>query len=119
MRAPSPCFRYGYVLIASMSVACAAPAPPGAENVTPTPAMTADANLQDYQLRDLETHIQSMPQGPERDYFTGMLGARSGRYGFETLSLNFSTMTFSAAAPRAIRDVSRSTARLLTLPNPS
>ena len=88
MWAPSRCFRYGYVLIASVCVACATPAPPGAENVSPAAAMTADADLQNYQLRDLETHIQRMPEGPERDYFNGMLAARSGRFSDAIAQLN-------------------------------
>ena len=76
MRKP---FRYSYVLIASMCVACVTPAPPRAENVSAASATLADTDLQDYQLRALETHIQRMPDGPERDYFSGMLAARSGR----------------------------------------
>jgi hypothetical protein len=74
------CFRYGYVLIASLCVACATPAPPGAENVSAATAAMADSDLQDYQLRALETRMQRMPDGPERDYFSGMLAARSGRF---------------------------------------
>jgi hypothetical protein len=98
MLAPS-CFRYGCVL-ASMCVACATPAPPGAENVSPAAAMTADANLQNYQLRDLETHIQSMPQGPERDYFNGMLDARSGRFGDAIAQLNRALPHLRESAPK-------------------
>jgi len=83
-----PCCRYGYVLIASLSVACATPAPPEAQNVSAATATLADTDLHDYQLRALETHIQGMPDGPERDYFSGMLAARSGRFGDAVAQLN-------------------------------
>ena len=65
----------GYVLIAWACVACATPPPPAVATAT-----TADTELRDYQLRALETRIQRMPDGPERDYFSGMLAARSGRF---------------------------------------
>jgi predicted aspartyl protease len=100
MRAASTCFRYGYMLIAFVCVACATPAPPGAANVSPAAAMTADADLQNYQLRDLETHIQSMPQGPERDYFNGMLAARSGRFGDAIAQLNRAIPDLRKSAPK-------------------
>jgi predicted aspartyl protease len=100
MPAPSPCFRYGCVLIALMCVTCATPAPPGAENVSPAAAMTADADLQNYQLRELKTHIQSMPQGPERDYFNGMLAARSGRFGDAIAQLNRALPHLRESAPK-------------------
>jgi predicted aspartyl protease len=100
MRAPSSCSRYGYVLIASVCVACSTPAPPGAENVSPAAAMTADADLQNYQLRDLETHIQRMPQGPDRDYFNGMLAARSGRFGDAIAQLNRALPHLRESAPK-------------------
>ena len=100
MRAPSPSFRYGYVLIASVCVACATPAPPGAENVSPAAATTADADLQNYQLRELETHIQSMSQGPERDYFNGMLAVRSGRFGDAIAQLNRALPHLRESAPK-------------------
>jgi predicted aspartyl protease len=66
------------VLIASVCVACTTPA---VEQVSPAAAATADTELQNYQLRDLETHVRAMPNGSERDYFHGMLAARSGRFG--------------------------------------
>lgn len=44
------------------------------------PVATADTELEDFHLRALETRIQTMPQGPERDYFSGMLAARSGQF---------------------------------------
>jgi len=69
------------VLIASACVACATPAPPGDQTVSAATATMADTDLRDYQLRALETRIQSMPDGPERDYFSGMLAARFGRFG--------------------------------------
>src|ERR671912_130312 len=72
--------RYGSVLIASLCVACTTPATRGAEDVSAA-AILADGELQGYQLRSLETRIQTMPDGPERDYFRGMLAARSGRFG--------------------------------------
>jgi predicted aspartyl protease len=78
MRKP---FRYGSVLIATVCVACATPAPPGAQSVSAATATMADTDLQDYQLRALETRLQRMADGPERDYFSGMLAARAGRFG--------------------------------------
>jgi predicted aspartyl protease len=94
-----PCFRYGYVLIASLCVACATPAPPGAENVSAATATMADTDLQDYQLRALETHIQRMPDGPERNYFSGMLAARSGRFGDAVAQLNRALPHLRESAP--------------------
>ena len=94
------CFRYGYVLIASLCVACATPAPPGAENVSAATAAMADSDLQDYQLRALETRIQRMPAGPERDYFSGMLAARSGRFGDAVARLNRALPHFRKTAPK-------------------
>ncbi len=41
---------------------------------------TADAELRDYQLHALEASVQKMPDGPERDYFSGMLASRSGQF---------------------------------------
>ena len=100
MRAPSVCFRYGFVLIASVCVACATPAPPGAQNVSPATATMADNDLQDYQLRALETRIQSMPDGPERDYFSGMLAARSGRFGDAIAQMNRALPHLRESAPK-------------------
>jgi predicted aspartyl protease len=69
-------------------VACATPAPPEAENVSAETAAMADTDLRDYQLRALEIHLQRMPDGPEREYFSGMLAARSGRFGDAVAQLN-------------------------------
>ena len=44
------------------------------------PNAAADAELRDYQLRALEARVQKMPEGPERDYFSGMLASRSGQF---------------------------------------
>jgi predicted aspartyl protease len=93
-------FHYGYALIVSVCVACATPAPPEAENVSPMAAMTADADLQSYQLRDLESHIQRMPTGPDRDYFNGMLAARSGRFGDAITQLNRALPRLRKSAPK-------------------
>jgi hypothetical protein len=41
---------------------------------------TADAELRDYQLHAIEARVQKMPEGPERDYFSGMLASRSGQF---------------------------------------
>jgi predicted aspartyl protease len=94
------CVRYGWVLIASLSVACAAPAPPGAEAVSAATATMADADLQNYQLRDLETRIQSMPNSPDRDYFSGMLAARSGRFGNAVAQLTRALPQLRESAPK-------------------
>jgi predicted aspartyl protease len=84
----SPGFRYGYALIASLCVACATPAPPGAEDFSTATATMADTDLQGYRLRALETQIQKMPDGPLREYFSGMLAARSGQFGDAVAQLN-------------------------------
>src|SRR5262245_10519542 len=81
-------FHYGYVLIVSACVACATPPPPGAQDVSAGTGTTADTELQDYQLGALEAHIQRMPDGSERDYFSGMLAARSGRFDDAIAQLN-------------------------------
>jgi len=95
-----PRFRYACVLIASLCVACATPAPPGAENVSAATATMADTDLQHYQLRALETHIQTMADGPERDYFSGMLAARSGRFGDAVAQLNRALPHLRESAPK-------------------
>ena len=93
-------FRYCYVLIASACVACATPAPPGAQPVSAASAATADTELRDYQLRALESRIQGMPEGPERDYFSGMLAARSGRFGDAIAQLNRALPHLRESAPK-------------------
>ena len=60
----------------------------------------ADTDLQDYQLLALETHIQRMPDGPERDYFSGMLAARSGRFGDAVAQLNRALPHLRESAPK-------------------
>ena len=97
MRKPFP---YGYVLIVTVCVACAPPAPPGAQSVSPATATMADNDLRDYQLRALETRIQSMPDGPERDYFSGMLAARSGRFGDAIAQINRALPHLRESAPK-------------------
>ena len=95
-----PCFRYGYALIASLCVACATPAPPAAENVSAATATMADTDLQNYQLRALETHLQRVADGPERDYFSGMLAARSGQFGDAVAQLNRTLQHLRESAPK-------------------
>jgi predicted aspartyl protease len=100
---PARAFSYsrcGYVLIASLCVACAMPAPPEGGNVGATIATTADRDLQDYQLRALETDLQRMPEGPEREYFSGMLAARSGRFGDAIAQLNRTLPHLRKSAPK-------------------
>jgi predicted aspartyl protease len=94
MRKP---FRYVYPLLASVCVACTTPAPPGAERVG---AAMADSDLQDYQLQDLEARIQEMPDGPDRDYFSGMLAARSGRFDDAIAQLNRALPRLRESAPK-------------------
>jgi len=49
--------------------------------VAATPAVaTPDTELEDFDLRAVEARIQTMAAGSERDYFSGMLAARSGRF---------------------------------------
>lgn len=49
---------------------------------------TADAELRDYQLHALEARVQKMPEGTERDYFSGMLASRSGQFDDAIARLN-------------------------------
>jgi predicted aspartyl protease len=99
-------FRYGRALKASACVACAVcaacatPAPPAAQTVSAITAAAADTDLQDYQLRDLETRMQTMPDGPERDYFSGMLAARSGRFDDSLVQLNRALPHLRESAPK-------------------
>jgi predicted aspartyl protease len=94
MRKPLP---YGYVLIVTVCVACA---PPGAQSVNPATATMADIDLRHYQLRALETRIQSMPEGPERDYFSGMLAARFGRFGDAIAQIDRALPHLRESAPK-------------------
>ena len=48
----------------------------------------ADAELRDYQLHALEARVQNMPEGTERDYFSGMLASRSGQFDDAIARLN-------------------------------
>src|SRR4051794_14034937 len=93
-------FRYGYVLMASVCVACATPTPPGAQTGSAATAAMADTDLRDYQLRALETRIQGMPDGPERDYFRGMLAARSGRFGDAIAQISRALPHLRKSAPK-------------------
>src|SRR5262249_25439135 len=93
---------YRYVLIASVCVACATPAPPGPQTVSEATATVADTDLRDYQLRALETEIQRMPNGPERDYFSGMLAARSGQFGESIAQLNRALPHPRKSAPKRV-----------------
>jgi predicted aspartyl protease len=92
--------RYGYVLIASVCMACATPAPPEAQGISEATATMADTDLRDYQLRALETRIQTLPGGPERDYFSGMLAARSGRFGDAIAQIDRALPHLRESAPR-------------------
>src|SRR3954468_23522840 len=94
MRKPLP---YGYVLIVTVCVACA---PPAAQSVNPATATMADIDLCDYQLRALETRIQSMPDGPERHYFSGVLAARFGRFGDAIAQINGALPYLRESAPK-------------------
>ena len=38
-----------------------------------------DAEVRDFALPKLEARLKTMPAGPERDYFTGVLANRAGR----------------------------------------
>jgi predicted aspartyl protease len=65
------------LLIAAACAACAA-SPPSVDTVNAAAAAMADTAVQNYELRDLEAQIVKLPESPERDYFRGMLAARSG-----------------------------------------
>jgi len=93
-------FRYSYILIVMVCVACAPTAPHGAQYVSQATAARADDDLRDYHLRALETRIQSMPDGPERDYFSGMLAARSGRFGDAIAQINRALPHLRESAPQ-------------------
>jgi hypothetical protein len=41
---------------------------------------SADAELRDYRLHALESRVQTMQAGTERDYYSGVLAARFGRF---------------------------------------
>jgi hypothetical protein len=104
-----PCVRYGYVLIASLCVACATPARPATDNGSATTATLADTDLQAYDLPTLETRIRTMPDGPEREYFSGMLAARSGRFRDAVAQFNRALPHLRESDPtRAARALGRS-----------
>jgi predicted aspartyl protease len=88
------------VLIATVCVACTTPAPPHAENISATTAAKADADVRDYQLQSLETDVQTMPDGVERDYFGGVLAARSGRFNDAISRLNRALPNLRKSAPK-------------------
>jgi predicted aspartyl protease len=92
-------FLYGYGLIVTVCVGCTPPAPK-AQTVDPATAALADTDLRDYQLRALEGRIQSMPDGPERNYFSGMLAARSGRFDEAIRQLNRALPHLRESAPK-------------------
>lgn len=50
-------------------------APSGVADVSSNP----DAEVKNFQLEELEARLKTMPPGPERDYFSGVLANRSGR----------------------------------------
>lgn len=52
-------------------------APTSATPQTPEPA-TADADLADFRLAQLQTELQKMPPGTDRDYLAGLLANRLG-----------------------------------------
>jgi predicted aspartyl protease len=91
---------FGGVLIASLYVACARSAPPAAESASAAAAALADTNLRDYHLRALEVGVQTMSDGPERDYFSGMLAARSGRFGDAIAQLNRALPHLRGSSPK-------------------
>jgi hypothetical protein len=92
-------FSYGCVLMASACVACGAPAPAGVQVAGVATAAMADDDLRDYQLRTLETRIQTMTDGPERNYFSGMLAARSGRFDDAIAQINRALPHLRESAP--------------------
>ena len=65
-------------MIASLSAcsACSVPIQPRAIDVA---SDSADADIRQFQLRALEARLETMASGLERDYFAGILAARSGR----------------------------------------
>src|SRR6185436_6274799 len=88
------------LLVGALCVACAPPAPPYAEEVSETPAGLPDSDLHDYELQALETRVQQMGDGPERDYCSGMLAARSGRFGDAVAQLNRALPHLRESAPK-------------------
>jgi predicted aspartyl protease len=88
------------VLILALCVACASPAPPAPQGGSAETAAMADNDLQDFQLHTLEARMQSMPDGPERDYFSGMLAARSGRFDDAITRLTRALPHLRESAPR-------------------
>jgi predicted aspartyl protease len=87
------------LITAILDSACASSAPPAAEHGDAATAALADADLRDYQLRALEARLQTMPGGAERDYFSGMLAARSGRFGDAVMELTRALPSLRVSAP--------------------
>ena len=51
-----------------------------AEKVAPLAENELDSDVRDFSLEELETRLSSVPVGPERDYFSGVIANRAGRY---------------------------------------
>lgn len=51
-----------------------------AEKVVPLAENELDLDARDFNLEELEKRLSSVPVGPERDYFSGIIANRAGRY---------------------------------------
>jgi predicted aspartyl protease len=80
----------GVVLLGLLGAACGKPAT----------ADSADIELRDYQLPALEVRVRSMPEGPERDYFSGMLSTRRGQFDDALDRLNRALPRLRESAPK-------------------
>src|SRR4051794_1176300 len=91
---------YGHILLVLICVAGATRAQPEAQNAGADAATMADTDLRDYQLRSLATRVQTMAEGPERDYFSGILAAGSGRFDDAIAQLNRALPHLREAQPK-------------------
>jgi predicted aspartyl protease len=60
----------------------------------------SETDLKDFRLRALEARVQMMPEGSERDYFSGMLAVRSGQFDEGILRLNRTLPRFRESDPK-------------------
>jgi len=73
-------FNAACVLSGLLWIGCAMPQPAQSRNAASETGATAETELRDFRLGALEARIETMPEGLERDYFSGMLAVRSGHF---------------------------------------
>jgi predicted aspartyl protease len=87
-------------LLGALGVACRAQPSPPLESAAAVAGATADTDLKDFRLRALEARVQMMPEGSERDYFSGMLAVRSGQFDEGVRRLNRSLPRVRESDPK-------------------